>query len=367
MMIRKYLPRSTEELMHWYERYVSPFALIAGFLVDNFFLLDRVDVFLGNVFLLSYLTLAALCIAALNYIQSGRVQQRHILAIAPFIPVAMQFAFGALFSAYLALYSRSAALAVSWIFVILVAALFIGNERFRRLYERLSFQTSVFFIALFSYLIFFLPVIFKKIGPGMFFFSGTVSLLIFTLLMYALDRLIPEKVRQSRTQIARSIAAIYLAFNVLYFTNVIPPLPLSLKTAGVYHEVSRAGGDYVLQAEPIPWYKSFLNYNTAFHRAPGQDAYVFASVFAPTDLSTLIVHEWEYFDPTLEEWVTKSVVQFTITGGRDAGYRGYSIKNSPEEGKWRVSVKTKYGQIVGRVNFTVVPVPVPVALEEEVR
>ena len=35
-MIRKYFPKSTEELILWYERYVAPGSLLAGFIADNF-------------------------------------------------------------------------------------------------------------------------------------------------------------------------------------------------------------------------------------------------------------------------------------------------------------------------------------------
>ena len=40
-------------------------------------------------------------------------------------------------------------------------------------------------------------------------------------------------------------------------------------------------------------------------------------------------------------------------GGRDGGYRGYSIKNDVTAGKWRVNVKTGDGKLIGRVGFTV--------------
>lgn len=367
MMIRRYLPKNTEELIHWYERYVSPIALIAGFLIDNFFLLDRVDVVFGNVLLFSYLLVAGASIALLNYIESGRARNRFALGIAPYIPIAMQFAFGALFSGYLALYSRSASIAVTWIFVLALAALLLGNERFRKAYTRLPFQIGMFYTAVFSFLIFILPVLFKVIGPGMFLLSGAVGLLSIVAFVYGLHILMPEWFAASRTRIARIIAVIFIAFNALYFLNLIPPLPLSLKDAGVYHSVVREGREYVLGAEPLPWYRSFLNYNTTYHRVPGEGAYVFTAVFAPTGLSTRIVHEWQRYDEEAGEWYTVSSVRFTIQGGGDYGFRGYSQKTSLAAGDWRVNVKTQHGQLIGRVNFAVVDVPTAVPLEREVR
>src|SRR4051812_42147678 len=106
-MIRRYLPKNTEELIHWYERYISPLSLIAGFLMDNLILLRRVDLWTSNALLLFYLSLAGFGIVLLNGIESGRFKNEWLLRAAPFLPVVEQFAFGGLFSAFVSLYSRS--------------------------------------------------------------------------------------------------------------------------------------------------------------------------------------------------------------------------------------------------------------------
>jgi len=149
-------------------------------------------------------------------------------------------------------------------------------------------------------------------------------------------------------------------FNVLYFTNAIPPLPLSLKEAGVYHKIEKVGDKYLLEAEPSRWYEAYLRYNTKIHKAPGESVFVYSAVFAPTRFSTTILHEWEYYDEKTEHWVRSATFGFPITGGRDGGYRGFTLKESVEEGKWRVNVKTGDGKIIGRISFTVVEVPEPV-------
>jgi hypothetical protein len=366
-MIRKYLPKSTEELIRWYERYVAPFALIAGFLLDTFFFLDRVDSFSGNLYLFSYLVIAAVGIVAINIVETGYITGPWVLKIAPFLSVVVQFAFGGLLSGYLSLYSRSASVAVSWIFVIAVALLMIGNERFRRLYVRFTFQIAIFFTTVFSFLIFFLPVVLHRIGPMIFMFSGATSLVLISLFLLLLKRIAPEIVKRDKTKAARAIAAIFLVFNVLYFTNLIPPLPLSLKEAGVYHRVTRVGTEYHLLAEPVPWYERYLNYNTTFHRTVGEDTYVYSAIFAPTGLSTIVLHQWQRFDTEIGSWVTTDTVRFTISGGRDGGYRGYSIKSGLTQGKWRVNVLTQYGQTIGRIAFTVVSADTAPELREVVR
>lgn len=364
-MIRRYLPKSAEELVHWYERYISPISLVAGFLADNYILLRRVDLLRSNLLLFSYLIVAAAGIILINAIETGRIQKSWAVNVAPFIPVVVQFAFGGLFSGYLSLYSRSAAFPVSWIFVIVVAALLLGNERFTRLYTRFTFQAALYFTVLFSFFIFFLPVVFHAIGPYMFLLSGIVAVAVFAAFLSLLFTIVPEMVRKEQTAVARSIALIFIGFNVLYFAGAIPPLPLALKDAGIYHSVTHLpDGSYGLSGEPVPWYEAYLHYNTAFHRAPGESAYAFSAVFAPSGLSTVILHEWQRYDVPTKRWVTTDTLRFTIDGGRDGGYRGYSIKTDPAAGAWRVNVITQYGQLIGRISFTVVDAASPLPLVE---
>lgn len=367
-MARPRLPRSVEELVHWYERYISPISLVAGFLADNYILLRRVDLWTSNALLFFYLTLAAAGIVLINLIETGRLRAKWILAAAPAIPIVVQFSFGGLFSGYLSLYSRSAAYAVSWIFILVLAALLLGNERFLRLYRRFTFQIGLYFTVLFSFLIFFLPVVFRAIGPAMFVISGVVSLCLIALFVRMLGFLMPELMKREQTSITRSIAIIFVVFNVLYFSNAIPPLPLALKDAGVFHSVARyADGTYLLTEEPRQWWNILERYNTTFRQSPGGSAVVWSAIFAPSGLSTVILHQWQYYDETSRSWMTTNTEQFPILGGRDGGYRGYSIKDDLAEGTWRVNVITQYAQIIGRISFTVVDVATPVAVVESRR
>lgn len=353
-MVRPRLPKDVQELVHWYMRYVSPLSLVAGFLLDNFYLLRRVDLLQGNLLLFSYLITAAFGIFLINLIETGRVRAAWILKFAPLISVVVQFSFGGLFSGYLSLYGRSAAFPASWVFVVGLAALLIGNERFLRLYTRFTFQFALYFTVLFSFLIFFLPVVFRQIGPYMFVVSGFTALAVLALLVRFVRFFMPELVKRERTKLARSVAIIFIVFNALYFAGAIPPLPLALKDAGVYHSITRqADGSYLLEGEETPWWDVVFPYNPTVHRSPSETVYVWSAIFAPSGLSTSILHEWQHYDDATKQWITASTYGFPISGGRDGGYRGYSNKSDLEDGAWRVNVKTQYGQLIGRVSFTV--------------
>ena len=354
-MARRYLPKNVKELVHWYERYVSPISLVVGFLSDNLILLKRVDLWTTDALFLFYLALSSAGIVLLNLVETGKLKQKFFAEAAPAIPIVMQFAFGGLFSGFLSLYSRSAAYAVSWIFVALVAVLLLGNERFARFYVRVSVQISILFTTIFAFLIFFLPVIFHQLGPWMFALSGVCALVLISLFLTVLMRIVPAT-RKQLTTCARAIAAIYVLFTIFYFTNIIPPLPLALKDAGVYHSVIHdvADEEYIVEGEQQPWYDSILPLPVTFHESSGSTVFVYTSIFAPSGLSTQVLHEWQYQDPSTEKWVTEATIEYPIVGGRDGGYEGYSEYPDPAPGNWRVNVVTQYGQLIGRVSFTVV-------------
>ena len=108
-----------------------------------------------------------------------------------------------------------------------------------------------------------------------------------------------------------------------------------------------------------------MPHTTVFHHTPGATAYAYSAVFAPTGVSTVILHEWQRYDEPTGEWLTRATVRYPIIGGRDGGYRGYSYIKDISEGKWRVNVITQHGQIIGRISFTVVDVPAPVPVVEK--
>lgn len=363
-MARRYFPKDVEQLVHWYERFISPLSLIAGFVLDNLFFMRRVDAWNSTALLFFYLAVAASGIILINVIEAGKIRTTWIVKNAPLIPVIVQFSFGGLFSGYLSLYSRSASFAFSWIFVIALAVILMSNERFTRLYVRPAFQISMLFTVLFSFLIFYLPLVFLRIDSVMFLISGAVSLVTIGLFSQLLFFIVPAAIRNNRTKILTSVAVTYCVFNLLYFTNVIPPLPLALKEAGVYHNIARSSdGTYRLIGEYIPWYQSYLRYKMVYNRVPNEPVYVWTAIFAPYGFSTTIKHVWQYYDEKTDSWTIYDTVSFPITGGRDGGYRGYSVINPSNGGRWRVDVITDTGRIIGRVAFSVEETTASTALQ----
>lgn len=341
-------------------------AFIAGFIWDNI-MLDRIDHGFANFMLGSYLFLSAVSIIILNMRGKNRAEAGGAEKFSIWLAYILQFSLGSLFSAYIILYGRSASLSANWPFLALLALLVAANELLRKKYFYIVVQLSALFIVLFSYAIFSLPVLVGKIGEGMFIASGLASLFVMWLIALVIGKTSPEMFKKEKIPLAFSVAGIYLLFNIAYFTNIIPPVPLALKEIGVYHSVTRTEeGKYAVSYEKSPWYEWWRRTDNLFRRKPGESVYVLSSVFAPTKIRTPIFHQWQYFDEDKKSWVKSDKIQFSIQGGRDGGFRGYSLKTGVFPGKWRVEVLSARGQLIGRINFEVTEGGAPKNLNSEI-
>lgn len=354
---QEYIRGRLKILRHTFEKHERLFSIGAfffGFIFDNL-TLTRIDFWLDNLILFIYLVLAGATIFFVNAVEEGLVSRPSWKNLASWAPLIMQFAFGNLFSGYVVFYSRGAALAASWPFMVLLLFMFIGNEFFRKRYQRLGFQVSVFFLVLFSFTIFYVPIVVKEISARVFLLSGVVSLCVIALFLYLFSILMPRRFEAGRRVIVAGVGGIFLLITIFYFTNIIPPLPLSLKDVGVYHLVERVSeGDYRVVYEKKDWF-AFLKPYDFYHHISDERVYVYSAVFAPTDLGTDIFHRWEYWNEKTGVWEESGHFKFPIYGGRGRGYRGYSFKTNVLPGYWRVDVMTDRGQLLGRIKFIVVP------------
>jgi hypothetical protein len=343
------------ELWWRYERHLIVVGLATGFVFD-LIIAERPDSVFNNVWLLSYLVLAAALILVLNVRETRRASEEH-QAHPLLLLFGLQVCFGALASNLLVLYLHSGTLAGSAIFLGLMTALLVGNEFLRGRYGQLRLNVAVYYFLLLSYCVLAVPTFFlHSIGPVPFLISGAVSLGIIALFLFILDLAVYRGDKRAKLrQVFGIVSVIFLFYASLYFLNVIPPVPLALKDIGIYHSLLRhSSGSYVAMYEQEPWYKFWLTTSDTFTLTNARTAFCFSSVFAPTQLSAPIVHRWEQYNEAAGRWESRSRVEFSISGGRDEGYRGFSQKSALEPGRWRCSVETQAGALVGRLGFEVV-------------
>ena len=159
----------------------------------------------------------------------------------------------------------------------------------------------------------------------------------------------------------------FAVINLLYFTNLIPPIPLSLKDSGVYHNVQRdSTGNYVVENENKGW-RGYFEFYKVYHQVYGDPVFAYSAVFSPTNLNTTVIHEWQHYDVRSAQWVVQNTVDLPVIGGRGNGFRTFSVRNNLVEGKWIVNVLTNTGQLVGRLRFKIEDVPTNPALQTIVK
>ncbi|MHB8710018.1 MAG: DUF2914 domain-containing protein [Minisyncoccota bacterium] len=340
--------------MSKYERHLSALAMIAGFVADNF-LFRRVDLLQTQMVFASYAAVCFLTIPLLHWIEERASRGIARPRWRPLLPLATQFALGGFWSGFFIFYGRSAVLSASWLFLLLITAFLVGNEYFRLYHDRLVFTTTLFFFALYSYAIFAVPIYTGTIGTSTFLESGAIAVALFSLFIVALRFLGRARFLVEVPRIGMGALFVLIIINVSYFTNILPPLPLSAEAAGIYHSVWRVPGTYLATSESSSWQVQYLGFSPTLHIvALGDELSAYSAVFAPTSFATTIVHRWWWYDEKKRQWILKSTIAYPIIGGRDGGYRGYSTVPISAWGQWRVDIETADARLIAQMPFTVV-------------
>ncbi len=328
--------------------------------------LTRIDRIFDNLILLAYLVLLAALVVAtaraeLHAIAGGTADpagpsRGWTDRARPYYRRAIQFLLGGLFSAYAIFYSQSASFTSSAAFFGVLVALLVGNEFLHDRLTNVRLLIGLYSLVSLSFFTFFLPVVTKVMNTWMFLLGAGLSAGLTVLLVKLIYRGVSGIGRQERVVSGLPGLGLVLLLVGFYFLNLIPPVPLSLRFGGAYHEVIREGDTYRLVYEPRAWYR-FWQRSDDPYRGEGP-VYCFTAVFAPVDLHTQIYHRWQ-FRPVhgrgTGSFATTDRIGFPIAGGRDGGYRGYTVKQAVTPGDWRVDVETSEGRILGRVTFRVEP------------
>lgn len=347
-----WLPRSLRPLAAFFERHrthLPAVALITGAVWD-FLTLQRPDTLFANASVISYLVIAGGCILILN---ARREREKESLLLV----LLLQFCLGNLASGLFVLYSQSATLVGSWLFLLMLILFVLANEFARSRYDRLRSQLIAYHVLLTAYLGLVVPILFGEIGIFPFLLSCGVALGVMALYIGLINAFAPKRVREDWKGAVSGIIVVSLIFVGLYKLNLIPPVPLSLKEIEIYHSVTRAPAEmapaiYEARGEGrAHWYDRLFKIPTLHVRA-GESAYCYSAVFAPDNLSAPIYHRYSRYDEATDSWIDGETVAFPIRGGRAEGYRGYTV-GAVTPGKWRCSVETEGGALIGRIGFNV--------------
>ncbi len=344
----------------------TPFLSFCAGVTYDTFTLTRIDRLFDNLFLLLYVTLLGTLIILTGRAQLGQLptppeqtSSWTCLAILqktrPYHIPALHFLFGSLFSAYAIVYSKSASFNSSAIFLGVIVIVLVLNEFFHSRLSGLTVQTTLYALVTFSFFTFFLPVLTGYMNTLVFLIGVSLSMAVIIRVVTLTYRGVSTPSRWKAMFTSLPAIGLITVLTGFYFLNWIPPVPLSLKFAGIYHHVEKTNGSYRLTFEKGSWYEWMKDSDDVI-RGEGP-AYCFISVFAPISLETTIYHHWKYRPFSKSEtdserpFHTTDRIPINMSGGREAGYRSYTVKQHVKPGEWNVTIETEDERVIGQVTF----------------
>lgn len=253
----------------------------------------------------------------------------------------VSFFLGTLLSHTLVYYFRSTDPFQMWpIFAIVIVAT-LANEF---LYGIVP-DILLFFVALTFYFIFNVPIALNKVNNNTFLISILVSVIATSIITTFLQRIYLSK----KEFIMLILFSIFFPFLLLrlYYINYIPAVPLALGDSGFYSSIERTRSEtgkteYIKEEKGLIENKKLFfledDYYSLETLKNEKGIYFFSSIISPADVSAQITHSWEKYDFINKAWIKQAEIKYDVSGGREDGYRGYSLKQNISSGLWRVRV-----------------------------
>jgi len=326
---------------------------IGGFLWDSL-TLGRIDRIYDISLLSLYMFLLTICLYLYNRVGDEKWKNTFFIKNEVYFPLAIQFFLGGLSSAFVIYFSRSVSLSKTVAFFAILVFLLFANEVFKKRISNRYLQFGAYSFVSFTFFAFVIPVLVKEMNTFIFTLSGIVSLLItLSLIFYIYRHSTSIKNETSKKKLLSVVFAVYATISLFYYFRLIPPVPLALDKGLVAYDIKKSDGKYEVSYERNEWYIFWQNHKTDFTYQSGEKVYVFTSVFAPTDLKKKVYHLWKKYNPITGVWETTDKISFTVIGGRDNGFRGYSYKSNVVDGSWKVEVITDEELVIGVVKFNI--------------
>ena len=267
---------------------------------------------------------------------------------------ATHFMLGTLLNIYTLFYFKSASLGTSLLFLLALVTVLAINELKPFKDSGTLLRMSLFSLCLVSYFTYLIPTLMGRIGVLPFLGSLAGASACIALLTWRLYASLPHQRLLVRRHVVYPFAGVAALFTLLYFANVIPPVPMALSEIGIYHGVSRQGAGFELTTTRPRW-KFWQRGDQKFLARPGDAIYCWVVVFAPTHFNERLAVRWRWRAP--DGWSRPDTIPLAITGGRDGGWRAFTAKANYQPGRWRVEIVTSDGRELGRIDLTVVPDP----------
>jgi hypothetical protein len=316
--------------------------------IDDRFTIAQQAVYLG--------ILAALLLADARF-PAGTEPPRLLAKVWRFREDALHFFLGSLMSSYTLFFFKSASGVTAFFFLLVLFGLMVANElpRFRAMGPVV--RVALFSLCVTAYFAYVLPVFVGRMGWWLFSLAVALGSLSIYGMMRLMRRWLPDA-EAIKWRVAVPGFGVQGLLLVLYLLRVLPPVPLAVQFSGIYHEVERAkaeGGkvEYRLSHERA-WWRFWHRGDQHFLARPGEKAFYFYSVFAPSGFERYKVRvRWQYDHPE-KGWSDHGSFMADIKrSGSERGYRSFAFTSNPKPGDWRVMLETEEGHEISRLSFTV--------------
>ncbi len=338
------MKESLKTLTQLFKKYPHRFTtlfFVLGFAWDAL-TLWKADGWYENTWFGIYLVVSTGVIVALSKTDENKAHPRRAFLIAT-----LQFCFGALAGGMLILYGRSGTLAGSAAFLSVGAAILFSNDLWAHRYSAQTMRIGVWYALLLAYVSMVLPILYGRIG-GDVFMHGILAGFIFAFLLIVAFRAVGYLARPRDLYVPLVTVTLITVFFVFsHFTRIMPAVPLAVRHAGIAHKVEHQGSEYqvLFEESNVPL---LLETSRTFTTELPSRLYCFSQVYVPKTITTQIQHRWEYFDVAENKWNTIAIIPYSISGGREEGYRGYTYVTAQHDGEYRCNIETDHQVLIGR-------------------
>ncbi|MGE4130579.1 MAG: DUF2914 domain-containing protein [Bdellovibrionales bacterium] len=267
----------------------------------------------------------------------------------------IHFFFGNLLNLYTIFFFKSSSLLVSFAFMMFMVVLLILNESARFKALGLPFKFGLLSLCLFSFSNYIVPTFLGSIGTMQFLFSMLLGALPLVAVGWWVQTYRPDAFEPAKNKILLPMGTVLIAFLALYIFRLVPPVPLSIRFTGVYHDIKVTADPttkqrvYTLSHER-PWWKFWHNGDQHFLAQTNDKIIIFFRIFSPAKFQDQVQVKWFWYD-NQRGWTLQDSIPIKIHGGRLDGYRGYAEKKNYQPGGWKVQIETADEREIGRVYF----------------
>lgn len=357
------------KVLSFYEKHEIHLSIgffLAGFLFDVF-TLSAVDDWFSIAQQAVYLAIIGIFL----YLEVKNTQTpipvpKYLQKVWDYRSLIVHFLLGSLLSMYSLFYFKSSSILSSFLFIGIIFGLMIANELQRVQSAGIWVKLVLWILALISFFSILVPVILGSIGYLAFFLSLISTVLILFLVYKKISKL-DLPIIYLKKQIYIPAISTVAGFIIFYFLGFIPPVPLSAKYMGIYHNIEKFGDQYHLY-HSNPFWKFWNHGDQNFYARTGDKVFFFINLYSPASFSDSVIVHWLYDNPK-SGWETWDKIPMRISGGREEGFRGYTFKSKYTPGDWRIQVETSDGREIGRISFTIYEdtSTEPVRLEKDIR